>query len=53
MTELTQLDGAVRGRIIRPGDADYDEARAVHNGMHDRRPALIVRALCSLDSCWA
>jgi FAD/FMN-containing dehydrogenase len=32
------------GEQLRPGDGGYDEARAVFNGMIDRRPALI--AVC-------
>lgn len=50
--EPTRLDRAavqtlvaqLHGELIQPGDADYDEARAVWNGMIDRYPALIVRA---------
>ena len=33
----------LRGRLIQPGDADYDAARALYNGMIDKRPALIAR----------
>jgi hypothetical protein len=33
----------ITGTVIEPGDPAYEAARAVHNGMIDRRPALIVR----------
>ena len=38
-----------RGRLIRPGDADYDSARAVWNGAIDRRPRLIARCVGTAD----
>lgn len=34
---------AIRGELIRPGDAAYGQARRVWNGMIDRRPGLIAR----------
>jgi FAD/FMN-containing dehydrogenase len=34
----------VRGRVVGAEDEGYDEARAVHNGMFDKRPLAIVMA---------
>jgi FAD/FMN-containing dehydrogenase len=34
---------SLRGTLIQPGDDAYETARRVHNGMIDRRPALIAR----------
>ena len=47
---LEQLAGALRGELIVPGDAGYDEARAVYNGMIDKHPAAIARCRMSLTS---
>ena len=44
-----ELQAAVRGSVIRPGDSDYDEARAVWNAAHDKRPALIIRCTGTAD----
>ncbi len=35
------LATAVKGRVVQPADADYDESRALYNGMIDKRPAAI------------
>src|SRR4051794_41896196 len=40
---VEQLAEALRGEVIHPGSPGYDEARAVWNGMYDRRPAVIAR----------
>lgn len=40
---LGELEGALRGRLVRPTDPDYDQARVVWNAAHDRHPALIIR----------
>src|SRR5215471_3149617 len=50
MATVTTLEGIeelrpqVRGGIITPEDAQYDEARKVYNGMIDKRPALVAQA---------
>jgi FAD/FMN-containing dehydrogenase len=41
--EQPHFNDAFHGRLVRPDDAEYDEARAIYNGSIDRRPALIVR----------
>jgi hypothetical protein len=46
---IEQLKAAIRGPLIQPADAAYDAARKVYNGMIDRRPSLIVRAIDVAD----
>src|SRR5260370_1108215 len=36
---LESLRAGLRGRLCLPGDPGYDEARAIWNGVIDRRPA--------------
>ncbi len=37
------------GRLLGPDDDGYDEARRIHNGLIDKRPALIARCLGTAD----
>ena len=47
MTDLA-IQG-FRGRLIGPSDKDYDEARALYNGMIDKRPRVIARCTNAAD----
>lgn len=44
-----RLTSVVRGEILQSDDPGYDDARAVWNGMIDRRPAVIVRCRGAAD----
>jgi FAD/FMN-containing dehydrogenase len=46
---LRELADRVSGPVLAPGHLGYDEARAIHNGLIDRRPALIVRCRTAAD----
>ena len=41
--QLEPLSANFGGTLILPSDAGYDAARRIHNGLIDRRPALIAR----------
>ena len=40
---IEQFGSGLRGELLRPDDAAYEEARLLWNGVIDKRPALIVR----------
>ena len=40
---VTELTSEFSGQLLQPGDAAYEEVRKVHNGLIDKRPALIAR----------
>jgi FAD/FMN-containing dehydrogenase len=42
---IRELGDALNGPVLLSGHPDYDNARMIWNGMHDKRPALI--AMCS------
>src|SRR5438034_11799342 len=43
------LQAQLRGEVIHPGHPGYEEARKVHNGMIEKRPALIAHCVDSAD----
>jgi FAD/FMN-containing dehydrogenase len=40
---VSELNGKFSGQLLQPADAGYEEARKVHNGLVDKRPAVIAR----------
>ncbi len=40
---VKEFQGVLHGELMLPGDAGYEAARKVYNGMIDRRPAMIAR----------
>ena len=46
---VEELRARTNGQVITPDDPGYDEARAVHNAMIDRRPSVVVRATETAD----
>ncbi|MCI0614901.1 FAD-binding oxidoreductase, partial [bacterium] len=53
MTEFREkvnaLKQKINGRVVLPGDSDYDDIRKIWNAMIDRRPSAIVRVAQSED----
>jgi FAD/FMN-containing dehydrogenase len=46
---LREFEEGLHGVMVQPEDAGYDEARAIWNGAHDARPALIARCADAAD----
>jgi len=46
---IEQLKGAIKGRVLCPDDAEYDDVRQIWNAMIDRRPAVIVQPAVADD----
>lgn len=46
---VNELAGRFSGQLLQPGDAGYEEARKVHNGLIDKRPLLIAQCRRTAD----
>ena len=46
---VTRRAPSFAGALLQPSDAEYDQARRVHNGLIDKRPALIARCRGASD----
>jgi FAD/FMN-containing dehydrogenase len=46
---FSQLKMSLRGQLIEPHDADYENCRKVYNGMIDKRPSMMARCVDEAD----
>ena len=46
---IAELSARFSGALVLPGEAGYDDARKIHNGLIDKHPALIARCLGAPD----
>jgi hypothetical protein len=46
---VTALHSGLKGRVIKPSDADYPEVKSVFYGGSERRPAAVARVVDSED----
>jgi FAD/FMN-containing dehydrogenase len=46
---LDQIAPTFTGQLLQPTDAGYDDARRVHNGLIDKRPAMVARCRGTAD----
>jgi hypothetical protein len=49
MPDINNLQSLFKGKVLLDGDAGYDQARKIWNGMIDRKPAIIVQCLNATD----
>ena len=41
--QIDAFVASIRGDVVRPGDDNYDDARAIYNGMIDKKPSMIIQ----------
>jgi len=46
---IQAFKSSLRGKLVQPGEPDYDAVRALYNGMIDKRPRLIARCVDAAD----
>lgn len=48
--KVEELRKGFKGKVITPGDREYEESRKIWNGMVDKRPAIIARCAGTQDA---